>query len=274
MPTIPQALTIAASDSGGGAGIQADIKSIHANGVYALSVVVALTAQNTKTIVRVDAIPLEIIEAQMDALFDDFTISAVKTGMLFSADIVALVSAKLRAFMAKNGARPLRLVVDPVMISSRGCELLKPDAILQMTQTLFPLAILVTPNIPEAEHLAGMKIMTIDDVNEAARRIHTLGCQNVLIKGGHLNISPAIDLLYDGSTFTTFHGEFIDAQNTHGTGCTYSAAITAQLAKGRSLPDAIMIAKRYITEAIRHSLPLGGGTGPTHHFYALPTDTI
>jgi hydroxymethylpyrimidine/phosphomethylpyrimidine kinase len=262
----PQALTIAASDSGGGAGIQADIKSIHANGVYALSVPVAITAQNTKTITMVHALPCEIISAQIDALFNDFTISAVKTGMLFSADIVGIVSAKLQAFEAKN------IVVDPVMISKSGCELLQPDAILRMTQNLFPLAILVTPNIPEAELLAKMKITTQDDVKEAACRIHQSGCQNVLIKGGHFTLSPATDLLYDGNTFTTFHGEFINTPNTHGTGCTYSAAITAQLAKGKRLPDAVMIAKKYITEAIRHSLAIGHGNGSTHHFYFLQNE--
>lgn len=198
MPTLPQALTIAASDSGGGAGIQADIKAIHANGVYALSVIVAITAQNTKTITRINAIPREIISAQVDALFDDFAISATKTGMLFSAEIVEIVSAKLRALRAKN------LVVDPVMISKSGRELLEPSAILSLTQKLFPLATLVTPNIDEAQHLADMKITTLDDVKEAARRIHKFGCHNVLIKGGHLLISPATDLLYDGSAFTIF----------------------------------------------------------------------
>ncbi len=257
----PQALTIAASDSGGGAGTQADIKSMHANGVYALSVVIALTAQNTKTISRIDVVPREMIQAQLDALFDDFTITATKTGMLYSAEIVEVVSEKLRAFRVEN------LVVDPVMISSCGRELLAPNAISRMTQMLFPLATLVTPNIPEAEVLAKMKITTQDDVKEAARRIHRLGCQNVLIKGGHLEISPMTDLLYDGHIYTTFQGEFIDTPNTHGTGCTYSAAITAQLAKGKVLPDAIMIAKCYITEAIRHSLSIGHGKGPMHHFY-------
>ena len=261
MAALPQALTIAASDSGGGAGTQADIKSMHANGVYALSVVIALTAQNTKTITKVYAIPREIISAQIDTLFDDFTITATKTGMLYSADIVEIVSEKLRAFKVDN------LVVDPVMISSEGRELLAPDAILRMTQVLFPLATLVTPNIPEAEVLAKMKITTQDDVKEAAGRIHKFGCQNVLIKGGHLELSPTTDLLYDGHSYTTFQGEFIDTPNTHGTGCTYSAAITAQLALGKCLPDAVMIAKCYITEAIRHSLSIGHGNGPIHHFY-------
>jgi len=267
MATLPQALTIAASDSGGGAGIQADIKSMHANGVYALSVLVALTAQNTKTITSVHAVPLEIIEAQIDALFDDFTISAVKTGMLFSAEIVETVSKKMHALKAKHVARPLRVVVDPVMIGKSGRVLLQPDAISQMTRTLFPLASLVTPNINEAEHLADMKITTLDDVRKAARRIHQFGCQQVLIKGGHLAISPATDLLYDGNTYTTFDGEFINTPNTHGTGCTYSAAITAQLAKGKSVLDAVMIAKEYTTEAIRHGLAIGHGHGPTNHFH-------
>jgi hydroxymethylpyrimidine/phosphomethylpyrimidine kinase len=260
---LPQALTIAASDSGGGAGIQADIKAIHANGVYALSVIVALTAQNTKTITKIDPISQEIVSAQMDAVFDDFIISAVKTGMLYSAEIVEIVSYKLREFHANQ------IVVDPVMVSSHGRELLTPSAILCMTSHLFPLAYLVTPNIPEAEQLAKMKISTLEDVKKAAQRIHQFGCQHVLITGGHLETSPATDMLYDGRDFTLFHGEFINTQNTHGTGCTYSAAITAQLAKGKSVQDAVMIAKRYTAEAIANSLTIGHGDGPTNHFYFL-----
>ena len=263
MARIAQALTIATSDSGGGAGIQADIKAIQANGAFALSVLVAVTAQNTKTVTMVHALPRDIIEAQIDAVFDDFDITAVKTGMLFSAEIVQMVSAKLRQFGARN------LVVDPVMISKSGCELLKPDAIEQVKRDLFPLATVVTPNIHEAQRLGDMTIKSIDDVQEAARRIHRFGCRTVLVKGGHLSASPATDILYDGQHFTTIPGEFIDTPNTHGTGCTYSAAIAAQLARGHALIDAVHMAKRYITEAIRHSLSIGHGHGPTDHFYFL-----
>ena len=265
MAHLKQALTIAASDSGGGAGIQADIKTMQANGVFALSALVALTAQNTKTVTLVHPLPREIIEAQIDAVFDDFEISAVKTGMLFSAEIVRLVSEKLALLKAAN------LVVDPVMVSSNGRELLKPDAVERVMSDLFPLARLVTPNIHEAQRIAGMDIRSLEDAREAARRIQQMGCANVLVKGGHLSAKPATDLLYDGKKFTVFEGEFIDTPNTHGTGCTYSAAIAAQLAKGAGLSDAVRNAKTYTTEAIRHGLAIGHGHGPTHHFYFLKT---
>jgi len=263
MAYLKQALTIATSDSGGGAGIQADIKAMQANGVFALSVLVALTAQNTKTVTMVHPLPRDIIEAQIAAVFDDFEIGGVKTGMLFSAEIVKIVSEKLRALKVKN------LVVDPVMISKSGCVLLKPDAIEQFKRDLLPLATVVTPNIHEAQRLAEMTITTLDDVKEAARRIQQFSCKTVLIKGGHLTTAPATDLLYDGRTFTVIPGEFIETQNTHGTGCTYSAAIAAHLALGKSLVPAIQAAKTYITEAIRHSLSIGHGQGPTNHFYFL-----
>ncbi|MEW6325264.1 MAG: bifunctional hydroxymethylpyrimidine kinase/phosphomethylpyrimidine kinase [Nitrospirota bacterium] len=266
--SIPQALTIATSDSGGGAGIQGDIKAMQANGVFALSVLVAVTAQNTKTVTMVHALPRDIIEAQLDAVFDDFEIGAVKTGMLFSAEIVKIVSNKLRARSVAQ------LVVDPVMIAKSGAELLKPDAVERLTRDLLPLAAVVTPNVHEAERLARMEIRSLDDAKEAARRIHRFGCRAVLVKGGHLSASPATDLLYDGKTFTIIPGEFIDTPNTHGTGCTYSAAIAAQLAKGKPLADAVTAAKRYITEAIRHGLAIGHGHGPTHHFYFLPPDPV
>jgi hydroxymethylpyrimidine/phosphomethylpyrimidine kinase len=266
MAYLKQALTIATSDSGGGAGIQADIKAMQANGVFALSVLVALTAQNTKTVTMVHPLPREIIEAQIDAVFDDFEIGGVKTGMLFSAEIVKIVADKLRALNIRN------LVIDPVMISKSGCVLLKPDAIEQVKRDLLPLATVVTPNIHEAQRLAEMTITTIGDVQEAARRIHRFGCQTVLIKGGHLAASPATDLLYDGKVFTAIPGEFIETQNTHGTGCTYSAAIAAHLALGEDLISAVKAAKVYITEAIRHSLSIGHGQGPTNHFYFLSAD--
>jgi hydroxymethylpyrimidine/phosphomethylpyrimidine kinase len=265
---MPQALTIATSDSGGGAGIQADIKAIQANGVFALSALVAVTAQNTKTVTLIHALPREVIEAQIDAVFDDFTIGGVKTGMLFSAEIVKVVSDKLRAFAVNN------LVVDPVMISKSGHVLLKPDAVARMTRELFPLATIVTPNIHEAQQLADMPIGSLNEAKEAAQRIRRFGCRTVLIKGGHLAAAPATDLFYDGRRFTELPGEWIDTPHTHGTGCTYSAAIAAQLAKGTPLPEAVRIAKRYVTEAIRHGLAIGHGHGPTHHFYFLPPDPV
>ena len=272
MPTVasrdspPQALTIAASDSGGGAGVQADIKAMQANGVYALSVLVAVTAQNTQRVTMIHAVPRDVIEAQLNAVFDDFAIGAVKTGMLVSADIVDLVAATLRARRAPN------LVVDPVMVSKSGAELLTPDAVERLSTALLPLAVLATPNVPEAERLAGLRIASIDDARAAARAIHRLGCRAVLIKGGHLAAAPATDLLYTEGAFTTIPGEWIDTPHTHGTGCTYAAAIAAHLAKGRTLVDAVRLAKRYVTEAIRHAPAIGHGHGPLHHFYALPPD--
>ncbi len=262
MAYLKQALTIAASDSGGGAGIQADIKAMQASGVYALSVLVAITAQNTRTITKVYPLPNDIIEAQIDAVFDDFEIGAVKTGLLLSAEIVRVVSAKLRESKINH------LVVDPVMTAKAGggCELLKTDAIEKMKRDLFPLAHLVTPNLHEAARLTGMNITTLEDVKEAARHLHQLGCANVLVKGGHFLQQPAPDLLYDGEIFTLFQGEFIDTPHTHGTGCTYAAAIAAHLALGKDLIAAIRASKDYLTETIRHALTIGRGRGPVHHF--------
>lgn len=266
MAYLPQALTIATSDSGGGAGIQADIKAMQANGVFALSVLVAITAQNTRSITMIHPLPCEIIEAQIDAVLEDFEVRAVKTGMLFSAEIVKTVSDRLRAFNVQQ------LVVDPVMISKSGGILLKPDAIERMKGDLLPQAMLVTPNIPEAERLAEMPITTVEDAQEAARRIHRLGSQTVLIKGGHFAAAPATDWLFDGNEFTSIPGEWIETKNTHGTGCTYSAAIAAHLSKGKALRDAVLAAKHYTTETIRHGLSIGHGQGPTHHFYFLPPE--
>ncbi len=261
---LPQVLTIATSDSGGGAGIQGDIKAIQANGAFALSVLVAVTAQNTRTVTMVHALPRDIIEAQIDAVFDDFAIGSVKTGMLFSSEIVGIVSGRLRRLKVPY------LVVDPVMVSKSGVALLKPDAIESVTRDLFPLASLVTPNVHEAERLTGLSIVTIDDAKAAAAKIMGFGCRAVLLKGGHLSGAPATDLLYDGSVWTVIPGEWIDTKNTHGTGCTYSAAIAARLARGAGLVEAVRASKRYVTEAIRHSLSIGRGCGPTHHFYHLP----
>jgi len=261
--TLPQVLTIAASDSGGGAGIQGDIKAIQANGAYALSVLVALTAQNTRTVTMIHALPRDVIEAQLDAVFDDFEIGAVKTGMLYDAEIVRIVAERLRKFNARS------LVVDPVMVSKSGVALVKPEAVEVLTRELFPLASLVTPNVPEAERLAGLSITTVEDARVASAKIAQFGCRAVLLKGGHLPGAPATDVLYDGTTWTVIPGEWIDTPHTHGTGCAYSAAIAARLARGAEVVDAIRGAKRYITGAIRHSLAIGRGRGPIHHFHHL-----
>jgi hydroxymethylpyrimidine/phosphomethylpyrimidine kinase len=258
-----QVLTIAGSDSGGGAGIQADIKSMSANGVFAMSAITAVTAQNTEEVTDVFELPVAIIASQIDAVFDDFEVSAVKTGMLSSAEIVRVVAKLLKPQAVTN------LVVDPVMISKSGHRLLKPDAVEALMRELIPLALVVTPNIHEAQQLSGIEIKTLADARKAAKIIHRLGCQHVLIKGGHLLQDRATDLLYDGRFFEVFKSEFIESPHTHGTGCTYASAIAAHLALGKPLAQAVTIAKAYVTEAIRHGLAIGHGKGPTHHFYFL-----
>jgi hydroxymethylpyrimidine/phosphomethylpyrimidine kinase len=263
MAGMKQVLTIAGSDSGGGAGIQADLKAMAANGVYGLSVITSVTAQNTRGVKSAHDLPLPIIEAQLDAIFEDFEVAAVKTGMLASAQIVDLVSRKLRENRAAN------LVVDPVMIAKSGHPLLQQDAVDHLRTALIPLALVVTPNVHEAERLSGLSIKTLTDARQAAKIIHKLGCRHVLIKGGHLLEEKGTDLLYDGRFFNLFKGEFIDSPHTHGTGCTYASAIAAQLAKGKALPEAVQTAKTYITEAIRHGLAIGHGRGPTNHFYFM-----
>jgi hydroxymethylpyrimidine/phosphomethylpyrimidine kinase len=258
-----QVLTIAGSDSGGGAGIQADIKAMSANGVFAMSAITAVTAQNTEEVTDVFELPLSIIAAQIDAVFDDFDVAAVKTGMLSSAEIVKVVAKLLKPQNVTN------LVVDPVMIAKSGHRLLKPDAVEALMHELIPLALVVTPNIHEAQQLSGIEIKTLNDARRAAKIIHRLGCRHVLIKGGHLLEDRATDLLYDGRFFELFKSEFIDTPHTHGTGCTFASAIAAHLALGKPLTQAVTAAKAYLTEAIRHSLSIGHGKGPTNHFYFL-----
>jgi hydroxymethylpyrimidine/phosphomethylpyrimidine kinase len=263
MTTLKQVLTIAGSDSGGGAGIQADIKAMSANGVFAMSVITAITAQNTEEVTDVLELPPSLVASQLDAVFDDFDVAAVKTGMLSSAEIVRTVAKVLAQQKVSN------LIVDPVMISKSGHALLKPDAVETLRAELIPLALVITPNIHEAQQLSGMEIKNLTDARQAAKTLHKLGCRNVLIKGGHLLAERGTDLLYDGRFFTVFKGDFIDTPHTHGTGCTFASAIAAQLARGQALPEAVKIAKTYLTEAIRHGLAIGHGRGPTNHFYFL-----
>lgn len=263
---IQQALTIAGSDSGGGAGIQADLKTFHAHGVFGASVVTAVTAQNTVAVKRAFDLPLDLIEAQLDAVFEDLDIRAAKTGMLSSSGIVETVAAALRR--REFGA----LVVDPVMISKSGYRLLKDDAIDGLKTHLLPLALVVTPNVYEAELLSGIRIDSSETMREAARRIHESGPRNVLVKGGHAAFDRATDILFDGREFRTFTSVFVQTKNTHGTGCTYSAAITARLALGEPVLTAVEHAKIYISRAIAHALPIGRGHGPTDHFYFLKPD--
>jgi hydroxymethylpyrimidine/phosphomethylpyrimidine kinase len=252
---IPTALTIAGSDPGGGAGIQADLKTFAALKVYGTTVIAALTAQNTMGVRQVMMIPPEFVAAQLDAVFSDIPPNAVKTGMLCSAAIVAIVAAKLREYRAQ------RLVIDPVMVSSSGAVLLDRAGIDALARDLLPLSELVTPNLAEAGELSGMEVRHIPDMEEAARRIHGLGVRNVLLKGGHLE-GDAVDVFFDGAEFVHLRSERIATSNLHGTGCVLSAAIASELALGRNLRDSITLAKEFVTQAIRHSLSVGKGTGP------------
>ena len=264
--TIKQVLTIAGSDSGGGAGIQADLKAMSANGVFAMSVITAITAQNTEEVTDVFELPPSIIASQLDAVFDDFDVAAVKTGMLSSTAIVETVVKMLAP--QKIGL----LIVDPVMVSKSGHPLLRPDAVDAVKTQLLPLAFVVTPNIHEAQQLSGIQITSLADARRAAKVIHGFGCKHVLIKGGHLLSERATDLLYDGRFFNVLKGEFIETSHTHGTGCTFASALAAHLARGRSVLDAAQAAKTYVTQAIRHGLAIGHGHGPTDHFYFLERD--
>ena len=258
------ALTIAGSDSSGGAGIQADLKTFQALGVYGMSAVTAVTVQNTQKVFAIQEMQPEIVHDQITCLFDDIPIHAVKIGMVAS---IPLIEAIARALGAIRRLPPV--VLDPVMISKSGYALLDADAREALVRRLFPLARVVTPNLPEAEALLGRSIGDVAAMKQAARDISDLGAGMVVVKGGHLGMARATDVLFDGSTFKLLESERIDTVNTHGTGCTFSSAIAAGMARGKSFFDAVDDAKRYITGAIAHALPLGKGCGPTHHFFDL-----
>ena len=258
----PTAMTIAGSDSGGGAGIQADLKTFSALGVFGTSALTAITAQNTVGVTAVHEIPTDVISAQIDAVITDIGADAVKTGMLSSAAIVATVSDAVRRHGITN------LVVDPVMVAKSGDRLLREEAISSICNELIPLAKVVTPNIPEAEDLTGLSISTDSDVREAAQAIIGMGAQSVVVKGGHRD-GPPTDILYDGERFLEFTTERIPSTNTHGTGCTFASAVAAGLAHGLEIPDAVQQAKDYVTDAIRAAYPIGQGHGPLHHFHAF-----
>ncbi len=252
-------LTIAGSDSGGGAGIQADLKTITLLGGYGMSVVTAVTAQNTLGVSGIHEIPPEFVAQQLEAVIPDIGVDAAKTGMLGSSRVLGIVCRKLRKFRVPN------LVVDPVMVSKNGARLLNPEAEDALRRELIPLAAVVTPNIPEAEVLTGRRIRTPKEMREAAVRIRKMGARRVLIKGGHLP-GPAIDLLYDGERFQEFEEERVQTSHTHGTGCTLSAAIAVELGKGNDLRGSVAAAKQFLTAAIRMATPLGQGRGPVNHF--------
>ena len=265
-PKIPNVLTIAGSDSGGGAGIQADLKTFSALGVYGASVITALTAQNTQCVSGIYPVTPDFVSLQLETVFADIQIHAVKTGMLGSAEMVDRVAQFL------SGIDNVRLVVDPVMISKSGNALLSPDAVEVLIDKLIPLTYVITPNLPEAAALLGVdEPVSIQGMREMAVQVHALGVQNVLLKGGHLEGESSPDILFDGTTFTEFPSVRIATKNTHGTGCTLASAVTAYLAQGCSIVESVTRAKEYITAAIKAAdqLNVGAGHGPVNHFHNI-----
>lgn len=260
------ALTIAGSDSGGGAGIQADLKTFSALGVYGASVITALTAQNTRAVRAIHDVPPAFVAAQMDAVFEDIRIDAVKIGMLNRPEVIDVVAAGLEHY------RPRWVVLDPVMVAKSGDRLLAPEAMARLRSRLLPLASVITPNIPEAAVLLDESAAMIEaQMEKACERLRQLGARSVLLKGGHLAGPESVDFFYDGVSSLRLAAPRIDTVNTHGTGCTLSSAIAAHLARGRELREAVMLAKQYLTSALRtaSSLEVGGGHGPVHHFHGL-----
>ena len=258
---VKRAMTIAGSDSGGGAGIQADLKTFAALGVYGTSVLTAITAQNTRSVDKVVELDPDMVSAQIDTVMSDIGADAVKTGMLANGEIIRVVAERVTSLEMPN------LVVDPVMVAKSGDRLLKDQAVDAYRIDLIPLALVVTPNIPEAEVLVGYSIETDDDVHRAARDIGKMGVANVVIKGGHRE-GAVTDLLYSEGLVREFTSPRIDSKNTHGTGCTFASAIAAYLARGRSVEQAVFHAKEYVIEAIKAAFTMGKGHGPLNHFYA------
>ncbi len=256
----PVALTIAGSDPIGGAGIQADLKTFHQFGVYGEAVITLLTVQNTVRLERVECVPAELVIAQLRAVLEDIPPQAAKTGALGNREIVAAVAAAAADFR-------FPLVVDPVMVSKHGQPLISPEAIEAVRTLLVPRAALVCPNLPEAEELTGIPVRSVDDMRTAARRLCEMGAKAAIVKGGHLQDS-AVDVLFDGQDWREFAAPHFDTPHTHGTGCTFSAGITAELARGATLHAAVTRAKSYITQAIRSNPGLGHGAGPLNHHAA------
>ena len=256
------ALTIAGSDCSGGAGIQADLKTMTMNGVYAMSAITALTAQNTTGVTGILEVAPDFLQQQIDMVFDDIVPDAVKIGMVASGELIRVIADRLRHYEAKN------IVVDPVMVATSGSALMKTDAVQTLIDELLPLSTLVTPNIPEAEVLSGLTIESKEDMLTAAKQIGDSYRCAVLLKGGH-SINDANDLLYTSGEFQWFEGKRIDNPNTHGTGCTLSSAIASNLAKGYTLAESVRRAKDYISGALAAMLDLGKGSGPMNHAFAL-----
>jgi len=263
VPRRPRALTIAGSDSGGGAGIQADLKTFAAFGVYGASAITAITAQNTIGVRAIHEVPASVVAAQIDAVLDDIGADAAKTGMLSTAEIIETVADRLRTHALAA------LVVDPVMVAKSGDRLLREDAVRALRDLLLPLAAVVTPNAPEATELSGIDVVDATSAREAARRIHDLGPALVVVKGGHLGGDTSDDLVFDGRTFEVLSGRRIATRHTHGTGCTFSAAICACLARGLAPLEAVREARAFVQGAIEHAEPLGGGHGPVNHLWRL-----
>jgi phosphomethylpyrimidine kinase len=253
-------LSIAGSDCSGGAGIQADLKTFSSLGCFGMSVIIAVVAENTSRVISIHNVTAAVIKDQIDAVFEDIEVGAVKVGMLSDIETMTAVAEKLREY------NPEITVIDPVMIAKGGCALMQPYALETLKEKIIPLSFLLTPNIPEAETITKMNIKNISDMKTAAKMIYQMGAKNVLIKGGHLS-GDAIDILFDGEKYHSFKSEKINTNNTHGTGCTLSSAITANLANGMDLPEAVGEAKKYVTNAIKYSLNIGKGNGPTNHFY-------
>ncbi len=255
-------LTIAGSDSSGGAGIQADLKTFSAHKVFGMSVITAVTAQSTQGVFAVQDIDPEIIKKQIEAVFEDIPVHGIKIGMVSKTETIKIIAKTLKQYPHNN------LVVDPVMISKSGFDLLQPDAKAALIEYLLPMATIVTPNLPEAEEITGMKIQSLCDMKIAAKKIHLMGPQYVLVKGGHLD-GDAVDILFDGTICKNYTSKRIETKNTHGTGCTLSSAIAANLGNGMEVHTAVESAKAYITTVIEHSFAIGKGPGPVHHFYEL-----
>jgi hydroxymethylpyrimidine/phosphomethylpyrimidine kinase len=264
MNRVPTALTIAGSDSGGGAGIQADLKTFSALGVFGMSALTAITAQNTRAVTAVFELPPAIVAAQIDAVVTDIGADAVKTGMIANSELIRIVAAKIREYGLTN------LVVDPVMVAKSGDRLLREEAVAALRTELLPLATVVTPNLPEAEVLVGRSVAALDQMRAAAADIVALGARSVVVKGGHLPGDP-IDVFYDGERYLELPARRVETTSTHGTGCTLASAIAAYLARGSDLEAAIRGAKAYLTAAIEHAYPIGHGHGPVHHFYRWST---
>ncbi len=255
-------LTIAGSDSSGGAGIQADMKTFCAHQCYAMSVITAITAQNTQGVTDIMDCTPQIIEAQINAVFDDIQVDAVKIGMVSVPETIKVIADRLRHYKASP------VVVDPVMVSKSGYHLLKPEAKEALIEELLPLASVITPNIPEAEVLVGREIKTLKDMEDACMVLHKKGVRTIFLKGGH-RAEDATDILFDGTEFHRFVSQRIDTKNTHGTGCSLSSAIAANLALGKDLVTSVKDAKNYVYTGILHAENLGHGWGPIHHFYSL-----